>query len=279
MSFWEWINVGIWPGLPRDGVELIVLPSGPHKGRWLMLGGWNDTGEWINKYGRNTTNEILFSDDGGKSWAVLLPHEGDVNFRWKPSHYAPAVLHVVKKQQFIYLIADEYEQHVWRSPVDSGGLMWERLTDPLTGQRFPCFWDNSKPDDQVSRSLHRAVSFNGWIYVLGGHRSDKVTPPSNDLWKSRDGFSWQQVPLQFSKPEDSSLFIKRAAYGICVHQSTSGEECLYVACGGDYSLTQDKSRRIPECPDAFITDQPDRFASGQHPCMIDKAYVNDVWRM
>jgi hypothetical protein len=70
---------------------------------------------------------------------------------------------------------------VWRS---TDGRSWERVVENAPWQ---------------GRAGLSAIVFKGWMYVLGGGNGDDVAIGGtgrvlfNDVWRSRDGVSWEQV--------------------------------------------------------------------------------------
>lgn len=161
---------------PRDGAQLLYL-----KGALYLLGGWQPVGF----LGKDTTNEVWKSVNGGVTWSLLLAHDDRMDWqtgpRWRRRHMHAVTVH---KDQ-LYIIggdtADErwphYPTDVWSSP---DGVKWTRRTTNAA-------WG--------PRVLHMAASFQGKLYVMGGQTNvyDDTTA-MNDVWESADdGVTWTQV--------------------------------------------------------------------------------------
>lgn len=161
---------------PRDGAQLLYLNKALY-----LLGGWKPWG-WL---GKDTTNEVWKSVNGGVTWSLILPHSDTVHWetgpRWRRRHMHAVTVH----KGLLYVIggdtSDEkwptYPTDVWSSP---DGVKWTRRTNHAE-------WG--------PRVLHMAASFNDKLYVMGGQTNvydDKTA--MNDVWESADdGVTWQQV--------------------------------------------------------------------------------------
>ena len=114
---------------------------------------------------------------------------------------------------------------VWAS---RDGRSWTRLTEHAPWQ---------------ARAGLSAVVKDGWIYVLGGSNGDDVAIGGSgrvlfdDVWRSRDGRSWQQVtadaPVDRLAPEARSSSrtaistCSAAKTGSCARSGAGGLQCPY----------------------------------------------------
>ncbi|MES2594694.1 MAG: IPT/TIG domain-containing protein [Verrucomicrobiota bacterium] len=167
----------------RDGAQLLYLNQALY-----LLGGWKPVG-WL---GKDTTNEVWKSVNGGATWSLILPHNDTVDWqtgpRWRRRHMHAVTVH----KGLLYVIggdtADEkwptYPTDVWSSP---DGVKWTRRTNNAE-------WG--------PRVLHMAVSLNNKLYVMGGQTDvydDKTA--MNDVWESADdGVTWTQVTANAAWP-------------------------------------------------------------------------------
>ncbi len=206
-----------WTG-PRDGASLVELG-----GALFMIGGWNTTG-YAAWHGAPTTNEVLKSTDGGRTWTTILPHdpappETGPGARFRRAHTAGVVKHEVNGKPYIYVIGGDHLDDAFRPPNYSGevwrssdGIEWTRISTAA-----PC----------RDRMLHMVASFNGALYLMGGqHALDNPESAENDVWKSSDGgITWKRLP--------NAPWEKRAmVYSPVVHDGS-----LYVIGGGTYAGT------------------------------------------
>lgn len=209
----------VW--IARDGAELVCLPSGAHKGRLVLYGGWQGAGqpEWD---GNNTTNEINASDDRGKTWTQLAAHDtspptSGAGARPGRAHTMGLCLHTdVNGDDQVMWIGGDYVNpyaDVWRFPVSEGGYEdAERLTE-----------DGPTADGTI---LHRVVSYRGDLYCIGGQYdlADADTAHSH-VWRStNDGLAWTQL--------DDAPWAGRSSIGLTVHRDR-----IIVVGGAKYHTT------------------------------------------
>ena len=82
--------------------------------------------------------------------------------------------------------------------------------------------------DWVARERHQAFSHKGWIYVLGGVSTDSQHGGrKNDVWRSLDGRSWEQV-----KASGNGSWDRRHS-----HQAFALDGRLYLMGGTNHSNT------------------------------------------
>lgn len=227
MSDWKQrvrsVATGVW--IPRDGAELVALPSGPYKGRVVMYGGWHSSAQptWD---GLTTTNEIHASDDRGATWSVLSAHvstppTSGAGAKPLPSHTMGVCLHTHDGVDYVYWIGDDAlsppNGEVWRFPVAQGGYEGaERLT--TNGPTADGSW------------LHKVVSYGGALYCIGGQTSTTNTATAHShVWRSTDGgATWTQL--------SDAPWAGRSSIGLAVHRGL-----IYVVAGSKYHDT-DASR-------------------------------------
>lgn len=169
----------------RDGATLCVLNSK----RLLLIGGW-DTDEPFGA-GIKTTNQIWKSDNGGKSWEILLGHDDDppvsgAGARFKRVH-TPAF---VTCEGYFYLIGGDAElgtrhSEVWRTSLDGDGMVWERRAEVLHVD-----WND--------RILGVAGALGGTLYAMGGQfEPEDPREPQNDMYESTDGgATWTKLNVE-----------------------------------------------------------------------------------
>ena len=136
-----------------------------HKGTLYISGGYSGTS------GRN---DFLSSTDGA-SWT------GVSNGKWPSRLGHGFVVHnnlfyVIGGHNQYYRSSDssvvyEFRNDVWSSP---DGKEWSLRASNIGG----------------NRSLIRAVSLNGKIYIMGGIRSNNLSQSNNNVWSSPDGTAW-----------------------------------------------------------------------------------------
>ncbi len=206
-----------WSGA-RDGAALVQLG-----GALLLIGGWTPSA--VAAWGDDpTTNEVLRSIDGGRTWETILAHDPDPpkdgpGARFRRLHTAGVLTHSVDGTRYVYVIGGDhldpefsfpaYSGEVWRS---ADGSTWTRVSD-----QAPC----------RDRMLHMVASFNGALYLMGGqHELDDGTTAMNDVWKSADGgATWTRLA--------DAPWSKRAM----VYSPTEHNGELYVIGGGTYAGT------------------------------------------
>jgi hypothetical protein len=235
---------GYWD--PRAGLQTVEL-----RGRFYLLGGRTpnppmmpfpipgDSKIW---------SDVWVSDDSGVSWSNIL--SSGVETHWAPRAYFKAVtvedyIYVIGGQDFTvaptgcppflspdvcppFAAQSQFFNDVWRS---KDGVNWELMTSNAG-------WS--------PRAGLSATVLNGEIYVLGGSVNDDSSivggPPLrvyfNDVWKSKDGSTWQQLT-------DAAPWPKRAGAELV----TKGEY-LYLLGGEEGFLCEPE----PDCKLPYFND-------------------------
>ena len=135
-------------------------------GRLLLLGGWTTAG-WGSSPAGDTTNEILYSDDNGKTWPVSLgdsrkPPTSGVGARFMPGHSAATFVATFGTTEYVYWIGTDAlagsarDGGVWRS--SDGGTTWNRI---------------STAAPTSDRSLFTWSVYRGAIYIMGGQDASR----------------------------------------------------------------------------------------------------------
>lgn len=183
------INDPMFAGyIVRDGATLVQLAS---TGRVLLIGGWNP-GVWGASPAGDVTNEILFSDDRGLTWATLLardpaPPTLGAGARFLPGHSAAVFKHVSGSVEYVYWIgvdangastAGVRDGSVWRS--SDGCATWTRI---------------STAAPTADKSLYHFASYGGAIYIFGGQQTLNTPATAvSEVWKSTDdGVTWTRL--------------------------------------------------------------------------------------
>jgi hypothetical protein len=147
-------------------------------------------------------SDVWRSDDTGATWTRIL--ESTPGTHWPARAYFQALangddMYVIGGQNFItipnpgcpvpapdcpgFISVSQFFNDVWRS---GDGVSWQLMTDDAG-------WE--------PRAGLTSVVFQGEIYVFGGSQNDDSAiiggPPVriyyNDVWKSGDGMTWEQV--------------------------------------------------------------------------------------
>lgn len=182
MCRYRWVKVmDPAPFAPRDGAGLLA-----YDGALWLLGGWNKRERHRALFPRTCSNDVWRSTDG-RQWELVKPNSFvDESFDpaadWEGRHTAG---YVVFDGRMWILGGDcnqrHYQPDVWNS-VD--GLHWTRVCH---GAALP--WGE--------RALHHTLVFDGHIWVMGGQAMLAFVPGAEayyqDLWRSRDGRTWEQV--------------------------------------------------------------------------------------
>lgn len=165
-----------------DGQGIVALASGR-----LILAGGAIAGSHV-----DVINTLWYSDDDGKTWAVLLADGAPSSTRPNRGHTFPFFTMTVSGTLYVYWIGGEWDAlsgDVFRIPasaLDVGGTpsaAWERIstTAPTSGLGVMAF---GVLDDVI-------YLFGGWTGI-----TDSDTP-SNDGWKSTDyGATWTALGAQ-----------------------------------------------------------------------------------
>lgn len=214
---WHRAKIGELPTAwdPRDGASLIQLGTG----RILLIGGWTPYDPFLPPSTGNTsdrtTNQVWKSDDEGRTWQLLLPHdpfapkEGP-NARFPIGH---AIGVVNYKGHAILFGRDANTAY-----SDLDGDVWTESNNGATWTRVAI--DSPAKD----RSLFMAASYKDAIYIMGGQRqSYNKTTALNDVWRSNNGgVTWTQLANAPWSP-------RGMVYGPAVNNGK-----LFIVGGGNY---------------------------------------------
>ena len=162
-----------WTG--RAGLQAVQL--GPDL---FIMGGRTPTPSPANPLGSVLWNDVWKSRDLGRTWQKV----GDAP--WAARGYFQAVtkdgaMYVFGGQNQNFGQPSEFFNDVWRS---CDGRTWKQMTAAAP-------WKG--------RAGLSAITFGGYIYVMGGSNGDDVALGGSgrelfdDVWRSRDGASWQLV--------------------------------------------------------------------------------------
>jgi photosystem II stability/assembly factor-like uncharacterized protein len=204
----------------RDGAQMVTLATG----RILFIGGWNHYDVFGPNYvpdeggGDRTTNEVWKSDDEGKTWQLLLPHDPNApktgpGARFPPAH---AIGVNVYKGHAVVMGNDashELEQvgDVWHE--SDNGMTWTRVTQDAPVSVPLLFMLGKLGDD---------------LYVMGGQSTVQNTAAGlNNVFRSHDGgITWEQLPDAPWKPRGM------------VYRPVEDHGKLVIVGGGLYSGAQ-----------------------------------------
>jgi len=211
-----------WTG--RAGLQAVEL-----LGDLNVMGGRTPDPTQFDPFGSILWNDVWKSRDQGASWRKVGTAP------WPARGYFQAVtkdgaMFVLGGQNQRSGQSSEFFNDVWSS---RDGKTWRLLTADAP-------W--------TARAGLSAIVFKGWIYVLGGSNGDDVAIGGSgrevfdDVWRSRDGTSWQLVTADAPWP---------ARAGAAVVQK---QGYLYVL-GGE-----------------------DGFLCTAGPAGLECPYFNDVWR-
>ena len=174
--------------IPRDGAAFLQLASG----RILLVGGWNPAQFPASTYSAagDVTNAILYSDDGGFTWATLLAHDSTPGTtRFLPGHNAATFVHLVGGVPYVYWIGSDANAGVGRD-----GGVWRALASALDvgGTAAGAFSQIATIAPTAGRSLYMYWSFSGAIYIMGGQTDlADATTAQQDVYRSTDnGLTW-----------------------------------------------------------------------------------------
>ena len=211
-----------WTG--RAGLQAVQL-----RGDLYVMGGRTPDPSQSNPFGSILWNDVWKSNDLGRSWQALGPAP------WAARGYFQAVtkdgaMFVLGGQNQPAGQPSQFFNDVWRS---YDGKSWTQLTASAPWQ---------------GRAGLSAIVYGDYIYVMGGSNGDDVAIGGsgrvlfNDVWRSRDGRSWQLVSAAAAWP---------ARAGAAVVQKNG---YLYIL-GGEYG-----------------------FLPTAGPNGLQFPYFNDVWR-
>lgn len=158
---WQLVSDSL-PFTYRDGSGLLNF-----KGKMWLLGGWDPPYHEPNY----TCSEIYSSTDG-----ILWEYHGEAP--WPARHISGWLVH----DSAMYLIGGDPQSgsltDVWKS---DDGINWIQLHDSIPGV-YP--WRNS----------HMVGSVGENILYFGGQPAAYVSENLNEVWRSSDGFLWEQLP-------------------------------------------------------------------------------------
>ena len=179
---WNKCSANIGNNVTREGFATAVL----NRKIYIFGGGQFD--------GSNTRkrNDVLSSEDC-TAWEQVKP--SDTNYWQARDGHAVAVLNGTFFLAGGY--SNDYQNDVWSSP---DGEIWSLKTGDAG-------WSK--------RSQHRMVSYQGKLYITGGHSASNTL---SDVWSSPDGETWSR--------EASSKWPSRRGHGFVVH-----DEKLYLMGG------------------------------------------------
>ena len=238
---YEWTEIydgggSDWEG--RAGLQAVGL-----RNRLYVMGGRTPEPSMVNPFASKLWDDVWESRDNGSTWELTAagPGAGGSDALWPARGYFQAVtkggtMYVMGGQNLPAScppgppLCSEFFNDVWASR-DGSNWVQKTASAPWTG-----------------RAGLSAIVFKGWIYVLGGSSGDDVAIGGlgrvlfNDVWRSRDGASWEQVT-------DDAPWAPRAGAAVV-------EKNGYIyLLGGE---------------DGFLCD----FGPGG----LDCPYFNDVWR-
>ena len=236
---------------PRDGAQLVSF-----RDKLFLLGGWNQyagarpdlAGAGAGSFVSEVCSEVWCSDDDGGSWSLAATAP------WSGRHMHGAVVH----DDHIWIVGSEggTPDDVWKS---KDGVNWELVASNVPWQE---------------RSNHMVTVFDGSIWVMGGQASvpaqtnfvadlkagnpiPPAPPPLRDVWRTRDGLSWELVTD--SAPWAPRGMITGANGGVAVlHDRMWILGGGYVGTGG-------------------TTLSSLRYDLEQQPRLKTRLYHNDVW--
>ena len=215
------------PWSARAGLHVVELGS-----RFYLMGGRTPIQSPI-PLASDIWSDVWVSDDLGATWTEILPH--NTPGTWPARAYFQAVtlgdkMYVLGGQNVGF--PSDFFSDVWSS---SDGVTWTEETSNAG-------WEG--------RAGLRAVTYRDEMYIFGGSTNDDsaIIGPSgpkrlyfNDVWKSSDGASWEQVT-------SNAPWEPRAGAVVVVK-----DDAMYMLGGEAGFLCQPQ----PDC---------------------DPPYFNDVWR-
>ena len=137
------------------------------------------------------------SSDGGETWIRGNNYDGGTgnNFNDKqktnPRRVNGAALVFHKnKQLLIGGVGAKWESAVWSS---TDNATWTRVTSPNETESSKGAFMTTE-NSFIARGFHATVSFNGNLYIMGGHAINDAKNGYKDVWKSTDdGETWTQI--------------------------------------------------------------------------------------
>lgn len=164
------------PYSPRDGAATAV-----HEDNLILVGGWTTDRPF------SLMNDVYISRDG-REWSEF---EARQEASFTPQHLSNVIIHNGR----YWLIGGDYDAWDSKKYVNSIYVSDDALRWTLVDDSPP--WEH--------RIGNISFSLGGYMFVMGGQKSpeDGCRLESscnlffNDIWRSRDGISWEQVPLQY----------------------------------------------------------------------------------
>jgi len=208
---------------PRDGAGALTF-----EGRMWLIGGWNPGDK--EHFPSTCTNDVWSSTDGAE-WVLEKPNtfgttDFDPALDWEGRHTAGYAVHDGR----MWIVGGDpiqghYQGDVW---VSGDGRAWECVC-----REAP--W--------APRALHYTVAHDGYLWVIGGQTTPQFAPAEtrfcDDVWRSRDGAQWEQVPVNAPSWEPRGM----------IGASAVRDGRIWILGGGRY-------------------DTPD---------VPERAFYNDVW--
>jgi hypothetical protein len=208
-------NPSGWTG--RAGLQAVEL-----RGDLYVMGG-RTPDPTSPPFGSVLWNDVWKSSDLGASWRALGAAP------WPVRGYFQAVtkdgaMYVLGGQNQRSGQPSEFFNDVWKS---YDGRHWTQLTAGAP-------WK--------ARAGLSAIVFGDWIYVMGGSNGDDVAIGGsgrqlfNDVWRSRDGRSWQLVTGAAQWParagaavvnKDGYIYLLGGEYGFLCTVGPTGLQCPY----------------------------------------------------
>jgi hypothetical protein len=205
-----------WAG--RAGLQAVQLG-----GDLFVMGGRTPAPAQFDPFASILWNDVWRSRDDGASWRRIGTAP------WAPRAYFQAVskdgvMYVLGGQDQVSGQPSTFYNDVWAS---RDGRTWTRVAEHAPWQ---------------ARAGLSAIVSQGWIYVLGGSNGDDVAIGGsgrtlfNDVWRSRDGRSWQQVTAGAQwTPRAGAALVKKDGYlyllggenGFLCTAGPAGLQCPY----------------------------------------------------
>ncbi|MCC6589667.1 MAG: hypothetical protein IT168_23425 [Bryobacterales bacterium] len=202
----------------RDGAGALSF-----RGRMYLIGGWNPQDK--THFPRICSNDVWSSADG-RDWVQERPNTfRDASFDaaadWEGRHTAGYA--VFRNKMWIIggdVNQKHYQNDAWNS---SDGKRWTRVTGSLP-------W--------APRALHYTVVHRGYLWVIGGQTmpafSESPETFYRDVWRSRDGVTWEQV-----KPKEPYWSPRGMIGGAAVFQDR-----IWILGGGTYDTPKTPKRNF-----------------------------------
>lgn len=304
------------PGVPPDEShwsQRAGLQALNHKGKFYIFGGRTPIAiPGVPIPGLSIIHgDVWSSSDKGANWQKILASNptipGVVPDPNATAHWANrSYFQVVKKGSYMYVIGgqdfniidnpdynpdnpagpcgpfvppqfctaqipfSQFFNDVWRS---RDGVHWRKM---IANQAIDP--EDPNPRHWAGRAGLSAVSFKGYLYVMGGSVNDDSSivggAPDriyfNDVWRSRDGRRWEKVGNAPWEPRAGGIAVVKGGYMYMI----GGEE--------GFTCPDETPDGPPDFPGTF-PDSPGTFpGSSAGPPEVSEApcppYFNDVWR-